>query len=533
MDVADRLLVNAKVWTGSRHVEAVAIRDGRVMAAGGDEVRDAVGPDAEVIDLEGRRVIPGLIDSHIHVLRAGINWNDLVRWDDGVTSLAEGLRRITAAAGKLGPGRWLRVLGGWHPGQFAEGRGPTREELDAAAPANPVYVQLLYEDALLNTPAIAAALGETDPPGGSIERGPDGTPTGRIRGAGAFGMVLGQIPPPSPADQRASTRAVQAEFNAAGITCAVDPGGFGVTPDSYRALFDVWRAGEATMRTRLYLVPPTRGNEVAEMKDWVRFIQPMVGDDMLRYVGAGEILTFGCHDLEGLTDFHVAAQAKEDLREIVRTLAAAGWNVHMHAVLDHTISDVLDVWEEVAAESGLRGRYSLAHIEPISGRNLDRMQALGVGAGIQNRMMFRAADSAAVWGGDDVIVGSPPLRDILDRGIPLGAGTDGTVVSPFDPWLSIQWLVTGGSVDGAPARVDRHRLSIDEALTAYTAGSAWIAVAEDRLGRLEPGMLADVAVLDRDPFEIDASELGAVTSDLTMVGGAVVHTAQAFEGLDN
>jgi predicted amidohydrolase YtcJ len=526
----DRVLVNGSVWTGTRHVSAVAIRAGRVVAVGGDEVRAAVDSGAELIDLEGRRAIPGLIDSHVHVLRAGLNWNDLVRWDDGVTTLAEGLGRITAAARRLGPGRWLRVLGGWHPGQFDEGRGPTRAELDAAAPDNPVYVQLLYEEALLNTAAIAATLGDTDPPGGTIERDGSGTPTGRIRGAGAFGMVLGQVPPPSLAEQRSSTRAVQAEFNAAGLTGAIDPGGFGVTPDSYRALFDVWRSGEATLRTRLYLVPPTRGNEVAEMKEWIRFIQPMVGDDMLRYVGAGEILTFGCHDLEGLTDFRVGAQAKDDLREIVRTLARAGWNVHMHAVLDDTISDVLDVWEEVDAEMGLNGRYSLAHIEPISPANLERMRALGVGAGVQNRMMFRAADSAEVWGGDEVILDAPPLRDILDMGIPLGAGTDGTVVSPFDPWRSIWWLVTGRSLDGAPPRHARHRLTVEEALRAYTAGSAWLGLDEDRLGRLDPGMLADIAVLDRDPFAIEFDELPRVSADLTLVGGRIVHATGAFAG---
>lgn len=531
MTMRDRVFANGRIWTGSGHVEALSVRNGRVRATGDAEsVRSSVDADAEIFDLEGRTAIPGLIDSHVHVLRAGVHWNDLVRWDDGVATLREGLERITAAARRLGPGVWLRVLGGWHPGQFAEGRGPTRQELDAAAPDNPVYVQLLYEDALLNSAAVSLALGDTDPPGGSIERDTAGAPTGRIRGAGAFAMVLSQIPPPTIAAQRSSTRAVMAEFNGAGLTGAVDPGGFGVTPDSYQALFDVWRAGEATLRTRLYLVPPTRGNEVAEMKDWIRFIQPMFGDDMLRYVGAGEILTFGCHDLEGLTDFRVDPDAKGDLREIVRALAGAGWNVHMHAVLDDTVAEVLDVWEEVDAEMGLNGRYSLAHIEPITRRNLERMSALGVGAGIQNRMMFRAADSAEVWGGDQVIVHSPPLRDILDLGIPLGAGTDGTVVSPFDPWRSIWWLVTGGSVDGAPAREERHRLTVEEALRAYTAGSAWLALDEDRLGRLEAGMLADVAVLDRDPFSIPPDELAQVSADLTMVEGRIVHAAAPFAG---
>lgn len=529
----NRALVNGRVWTGSDHVEAIAIGGDRVLAVGSTrDVLDAAGPDVEVVDVEGRRVIPGLIDSHIHFLRAGLNWDDLVRWDDGVTSLAEGLSRISRAAERLGPGAWLRVLGGWHPGQFAEGRGPTRAELDAAAPRNPVYVQLLYEHAQLNTIAADIALGEADPPGGTIERDRDGAPTGLIRGAGAFAAVLRQVPEPTITSQRASTRSVMAEFNRAGLTSVVDPGGFGVTPESYRALFDTWRAGEMTLRARLYMVPATRGNEVSEVREWIRYVQPGFGDDFLRYLGMGEILTFGCHDLEGLSDFSVGDDARGDLLEIVRSLAAVGWNVHMHSVLDDTTSAILDVWEQVDEEIGLSGRYSLGHIEPISRRNLERMQALGVGAGIQNRMMFRAADSAAVWGGDEVIRHAPPLRDILDLGIPLGAGTDGTVVSPFDPWRSIWWLVSGASIDGAPPRLDTHRLSVTEALTAYTAGSAWIALDEDRTGSLRPGRLADLAVLDRDPFAIPTDELPLVEADLTVVGGAPVHAGAPFSGLD-
>jgi predicted amidohydrolase YtcJ len=319
-------------------------------------------------------------------------------------------------------------------------------------------------------------------------------------------------------------------FHSTGLTTVVDPGGFGITPDSYGPMFDLWRADELTLRCRLYLVPATRGNEVEEIRDWVRYVQPGFGDDRLRYVGMGEILTFGCHDLEGLTEFAVTPSAKSDLREIVRILSGAGWNVHMHSVLDQTTSHILDVWEEVERESGLNGRYSLGHVEPISMRNLDRVAALGAGIGVQNRMMFRAADSVTAWG-RDVIGDAPPLRDILDRGIPLGGGTDGTVVSPFDPWRSIWWLVTGRSVDGAAPRDQRHRLSITEALTAYTSGSAWIAMDEHRLGRLEPGLHADLTVLDRDPFSVDPDELPQVRSELTMVGGGVVHRGDTFAGV--
>lgn len=528
----DRVLTDARIWTGRRHVEAIAIRDGRILAAGdADDVTAAADRRAEVVDLGGRRAIPGLIDSHVHFVRASLSWDDLVRWDDHVDTLAEGLRRVADAAEGAAPGTWIRVLGGWHPGQFAEGRGPTRAELDAAAPDNPAYVQLLYEEAMLNSEAVRLALGDEDPPGGWVERDADGRPTGLVRGPGAFQSVLGHVPTPTVERRRASIRSAIADFHASGLTTVVDPGGFGVTPGSYGPLFDVWRAGELSLRCRLYLVPATRGDEVREIREWVRYIQPGFGDDALRYVGMGEILTFGCHDLEGLHGFTVTEDAKDDLREIVRTLAAAGWNVHMHSVLDDTTSDILDVWEEVDREMGLRGRYSLGHVEPVSARNLDRIAALGAGIGIQNRMMFRAADSDAAWGGG-VIGHAPPLRDILDRDIPMGGGTDATVVSPFDPWRSIWWFVTGRSVDGAPPRDPRHRLGVEEALAAYTTGSAWIAMEEDRLGRLEPGMLADVAVLDTDPFSVDPDGLGSVRADLTLVGGEVVHAAGPFAGLE-
>lgn len=525
----DRLLVDGRIWTGAGHVEALAVRGGRVLAAGSlEEVRAAAGPGAEEIGLGGRRVIPGLIDSHVHFVRAGAMWLDLVRWD-GVGTLAEGLGRVAEAAGRMPAGSWIRVLGSWHPGQFAERRMPTRAELDEAAPEHPVYVQLLYEEAVLNSRALAT-LGPDDPPGGVLERDGDGNPTGVVRGPGAFGAVLGQVPVAARDRQRQSTRALMRDFHAGGVTGVIDPGGIGMTPEAYGPLFDLWREGELTLRTRLYLVPAERGREVEQVREWVRYVQPGFGDEWLRYVGMGEILTFGCHDLEGVGPFQVTDQARSDLREIVRTLAAADWNVHVHAVLDDTIGAVLDVWEQVRDETGLgSGRWSLAHAEPISSRNLARVRDLGAGIAVQDRMVFRAADSGAFWGGD-VLAEAPPVRTILDMGIPLGAGTDGTVVSPLDPWLSIWWLVTGGSVDGAPPRDPGQRLDVEEALRAYTAGSAWFSLDEAERGSLRPGHMADLAVLSEDPFEVDPHDLRGISSVMTMVGGRIVWGTQDMPG---
>ena len=524
------LFGNGPIWTGTSDVEALAIAGDRVVTAGTeDEARAAVGPDARSVDLDGHRLVPGLIDSHVHFLRAGMHWNDVVRWDD-IGSLQEGLARIEQAAAATPQGTWIRVLGGWHPHRLEERRGPTTAELDAAAPDHPVFVQLLYEEASLNSAAVAAALGEGDPPGGTIERHPDGVPTGTIRGPGAFAAVLGSVPQPAVEAQHSSFAALMAECSRLGLTGVIDPGGFGVTPPSYDGLLDVWESGGLDVRVRLYLVPWERGSEVEQVRYWVENIEPGSGDDWLRYVGVGEIFTFGCHDMEGLNEFAVSDEARTDLAEITTLLARSGWPGHLHAILDSTIDTVLDVWEEVAAEVGALPRFSLTHADFISGRNLQRAADLGIGIGTQSRFLFRAADSAASWG-STATAAAPPLRDILDLGIPLGAGTDGTVVTPINPWLTLWWLITGQSLDEAPPRDERHRLSRHEALAAYTSGSAWFSLEEQERGTLAPGMLADLAVLNEDFFAVAESAIPELRSVLTMVGGRVVHADGPFDGV--
>jgi predicted amidohydrolase YtcJ len=534
MDGADLLLISGKVWTGRRDVDAVAVRGGRVTAAGSvEEAREAVGPKAEVVNLGGRRVIPGLIDSHTHFIRAGLIWNDLVRWDDA-RSLREGLGRLAAATGRAPEGTWLPVLGGWHPGRFREGRGPTRRELDEAAPRHPAYVQLLYEEAMLNSEGIRAAELELgDPPGGVVERDETtGEPIGRIRGPGAFAHVLRRFPAGGLESQIASTRTLMADFNALGVTAVTDPGGFGVVPETYGAVFEAWRRGQLTLRTRLYLAPAERGRELEQIRDWVRHVQPGFGDALLRYVGMGEILSFACHDMEGVLPFQVSDDARAQLREICRLLIEHRWPAHVHAILDSTVSAVLDVWGELDEEFGLAGRrFSLAHADAIGEENLRRVAALGVGIAVQNRLMFRAADSATLWG-EEAAVGAPPLRRMLQLGIPVGAGTDATVVTPHNPWDCLWWLVTGASFDGAPPRRAEHRLSREEALRLYTEGSAWFSFDETEQGTLEPGKWADLAVLSDDYFGVAEDKIPSLRSDLTLVGGRVVHAGEPFAGLE-
>ncbi|MFE2430357.1 amidohydrolase [Streptomyces sp. NPDC059373] len=543
--VPDTIYVNGRIHPGSRapgadagrggpdeEYEALAVSGGRVLALGTDhELRDLAGPRTEVVDLRGHRVIPGLIDGHMHATRAGSTWSSELHWT-GISTLTDALAGIGEAVRDAPPGRWIRAIGGWHHTQFKENRPPTTAELDAVAPDHPVYVQALYDFAVLNSEAIRV-LGLdswTDLPGGSVERDPlTGRCTGVVRGLGAYNRCLAASPMPTAAAERASMRAMFADLNAVGLTGVVDPGGLGVGPDRYDPLFDVWRAGELTVRMRLYGSAANAGQEVDQLEGWLRNAQTFAGDDMLRMVGAGEVVHYGCHDFEGLEDFRLADEAYEDLLTISRRVAAHGRPMHIHAVLDSSIDRILDAWETVHREIPLdRLRFSLAHADTISPRNIRRLLALGAGVIADDHQVFRAGASADCWGAEQM-ASVPPLGDLLEAGVPLGAGTDATRSSSYSPWLSLWWLHEGRSLDGTVQRAPRHRLSRRQSLDLYTRGSAWFSFEESDRGHLHPGARADLAVLSDDYFTVPADLIPSITARLTVVGGRTVHASGPFQ----
>ena len=531
--MSETLIVNAKVSAppDAPAAEAILLRDGRIAAVGPiDELRAA--PATRELDAGGRRVIPGLIDSHAHVLRAGLTWEREVHWS-GVESLERALALVSERARELGPGEWVPVIGGWHPGQFRERRAPTLADLDRAAPANPCYVQVLYDEAVLNGAALAAAglVAGGDPPGGSVERDHAGTPTGVVRGVGAFRHCLAAMGQPGRAAQTQSIRAMLRELAALGLVGALDPGGIGVVPETYEPLYDVWRDGALTLRLRLFLGAGERGSERRQLEDWMRFMPRGFGDAMLRITGIGEIIVFRCWDGDGVRPFELDPDSWREFTEISRLAAAAGWPMHVHAIRDESAGAILDAWEEVDRAHPIGGlRFCLAHAEAVSDRNLRRARALGLGLAVQDRMLMRAASSVGGWG-SHAVEQAPPLRRMLELGFPLGAGTDATVVSSINPWTSLWWLVSGNTYDG-PRRADEHRLSREQALELYTRGSAWFSSEEGERGRLAAGQLADLAVLSDDYFAVGEDEIPALRSELTIVGGRIVHAGTPFEGVE-
>lgn len=533
---ASLLIANARVSGRPQDPprEAVLVHGGRIAGVGElDELRGLAGPVARELDVGGRRVVPGLIDSHAHVLRAGLSWEREVHWS-GVRSLEQGLALVRERARQLAPGDWIPVIGGWHPAQFSEARSPTRADLDRAAPENPCYVQVLYDEAVLNAPALAAcgfAADNADPPGGSVERDGDGSPTGVVRGHGAFRHCLATMGRPGRDAQALSIRSMLRELAALGLTGALDPGGIGVIPETYEPLYDVWRAGGLSLRLRLFLGAGERGGERRQIEDWMRLVPRGSGDELLRVTGIGEIIVFRCWDGDGLTPFTADPDSFREFTEISMLAAAGGWPMHVHAIRDESAGAIIDAWEEVDRRHPIAGlRFCLAHVEGISERNLKRARALKLGLALQDRMLMRASGSAAGWG-EQAVAQAPPLRRMIELGFPIGGGTDATVVSSINPWLSLWWMVSGRTF-GGPRRVAEHRLTRAQALGLYTHGSAWFSGDEHLRGRLAVGQLADLAVLDDDFFGIDEDAIPALRSDLTLVDGRVVHVSEGFAGIE-
>lgn len=544
-DRADLVVRNAKVFTGDPQrpaADAVAVRGGTVVALGDDHSMHAlVGPRTRVVDALGRRVVPGLNDAHLHVIRGGLNYVLELRWD-GVPTLRQALAMLKEQAGRTPPGQWVRVVGGWTAEQFAERRMPTVAELNAAAPDTPVFVLHLYQSAVLNRAAVAA-VGFTrdtpDPRGGQIVRDRDGHPTGVLLAAPSALLLystLAKAPLPDEADQRVSTRHFLRELNRFGLTSAVDAaGGFQNFPDNYRIVTELAAAGELSLRIAYHLFPQTAGQEIADLSRWIETVRPEDGDEWLRLNGAGENLTWSAADFENFAEPRpdLATGYEGEFEKAVRLLVENGWGFRLHATYDETIRRDLAVFEKLAADGLFPGgvRWLFDHAETVSGRSLDRIAELGGGVCVQNRMSFQGKAFVSRYGAE-AAAQAPPVRRMLDAGLAVSGGTDATRVSSYNPWVALHWLVTGKTVGDLCLYLPDNRLTREDALELYTRGGARLTGEEDVKGMLREGCYADLAVLSDDFFAVHEDDIPHIESVLTVVGGRVVYAAAEYEGLD-
>ncbi|MFD8788044.1 amidohydrolase [Kitasatospora sp. NPDC059599] len=543
-NAADVVVRNAKIHTGDARrpsAGALAVRDGLITAVGDDaDVAPLIGPATTVVDALGRRVVPGLNDSHLHVIRGGLNYVLELRWD-GVTSLRQGLAMLREQAARTPAGQWVRVVGGWSTEQFAERRLPTPAELNEAAPDTPVFVLHLYQSAILNRAALQAA-GFTrdtpDPKGGRIVRGRGGEPTGMLLAAPAALILystLAKAPALAPEERKASTRHFLRELNRFGLTSAIDAaGGFQNFPENYATVTELAREGLLSLRIAYHLFPQTPGQELDDLTRWIETVRPGDGDEWLRLNGAGENLTWAAADFENFAEPRPELDGFEgEFEKAVRMLTEHGWGFRLHATYDETIRRDLAVFEKLAAE-GLfpaGNRWLFDHAETVSRDSLDRIAALGGSLAVQNRLSFQGEVFTRRYG-VGAAAEAPPIRAMLDRGLTVAAGTDATRVSSYNPWVALHWLVSGRTVGGLAIRPPQNRVDRATALAMYTTAGAALTGEQDVKGVLRPGCYGDLAVLSDDFFTVPEHEIPHIESLLTVVGGRIVHAAADYEGMD-
>ena len=538
--MADLILRIARITTldtALPSASAIAFADGRVLAVGDEaQVMAHANEDTHVIDAGGRRLVPGLNDSHTHLIRGGLNYNLELRWD-GVRSLADAMAMLRAQVAVTPAPQWVRVVGGFSESQFAEKRLPTLDELNAAAPDTPVFILHLYDRALLNRAALRA-VGYTqdtpNPPGGEIQRDRAGNPTGLLLAKPNALILYATLAmgPKLPAEyQLNSTRHFMRELNRLGITSVIDAGGgFQNYPEDYRIIEQLHADGQLTVRIAYNLFTQKKGEELADFQRWSKMVRPGQGDDLLRHNGAGEMLVFSAADFEDFREPRpdLPATLEGELANVVRFLAEQRWPFRIHATYDESITRVLDVYEQVNREVPFDGLHWIVdHAETISPRNIDRVRALGGGIAIQHRMAYQGEFFAARYG-KDALRHTPPVRRMLQAGVPVGAGTDATRVASYNPWVALYWLVSGRTLGGLQMYGDDNRLEREEALQLWTHGSAWFSTEQERKGRLAPGQFADCALLSADYFTVAEDDIPDITSVLTVVGGRIVHGTGPF-----
>jgi len=522
----DTILVNGKILTVDNAFstrEALAIYDGRILALGTSaEIRKIATSKTRVIDLQGRTVIPGLIDSHIHAIRAGLSFGTEVNWT-GVASLSEALDRIRQAASTMKPGTWLIVAGGWNTNQFKERRRPTQAELVAAAPNNPVYVQLAYGWVLMTPTGLKALQLVSDsnlPAGATFERDPGGNLTGGINGTQpAIVALFDKLPKPSLAEQVAGTKKFFRELNRLALTGVGDPGGGNFSAADYQAVFDVWRQKQMTVRVTYSLNGQTAGSEFEELQGLARMLPMGFGDEMLRFGGFGERVTIAMYNNDNPSDAD-----KASFYRIAKWAAERGLAMTMHWNNDASVDHLLTLYERLNREVPIKDlRWSIAHLGDASAKNLARMKALGMGWTVQDSLYFSGDDQRAM----------PPMMTGKKLGVPIGAGTDAHRVASYNPFTSLQWMLDGKTVGGVSLRGLEERPGREDALRFYTIGSAWFSHDEEKRGSLEVGKLADIAVLSKNYMTVPVDQIGTIESMLTMVGGKVVYAAGPFRQLES
>lgn len=544
---ADLIITNGKITTGdgSQETEAVAIAGNKILFTGtNQQTLKLKGKQTRMIDAGGNRVIPGLFDSHLHVIRGGRFYNTELRWD-GVSTLKRALEMLKEQAQRTPAGQWVRVVGGWNEYQFEEKRLPTLAEINDATGDVPTFVLYLYGKAWVNKAGIKQLNMQGDmpnPAGGLIEKDNEGNPTGLlVAEPNAFILysTLAKLPELTTAEKINSTLQYMTELNRLGVTAVMDAGGgFQNFPDDYVITDSLNKLGKITVRLPYFLFAQKKGTEVADYTRWTGMVEIDIHEqnginEVDYYVkGGGENLVGDAADFENFLfpRPELPASMEGNLKAVIQLLVKKRWPFRLHATYNESISRDLAVIEAVNKETPLNGLvWFFDHAETISEENMQRVKALGGGIAVQHRMAYQAESFIHRYG-KKAVLATPPVKRMLELGLPVGLGTDGTRVASYNPWVALYWITTGNTIGGTQVMGQENTLDRLKALQLLTAGGYEL-LKEKNKGRIQQGYAADLVILNKDYFTVADEEIKGISALLTIVDGKIVYGTDRFKSL--
>ena len=504
----DVILSNGKIITVDERftiAQAVAIKGDRIVAVGSNaDISRLAGPTTRRIDLKGRAAIPGLIDNHMHLLRAGGTWQWEVRWD-GVATRKEALDLLRARTKAVKPGEWIYNLGGWTIDQFSDDKRPfTRQELDGVAPDNPVLLQASYYETYLNSRAVRAL-------------GVD-APTGRVDESGIRALAA-KLPVAPAKDIETSTAGMIADLNRAGLTAIGSAG----CETEFLPMYQRW-AAQGKLNLRVFCIDGvatgTTPEDVGRALPQIAQMKLFQGNNNLDHIFFGESVYGPLHD----PMFLVKSDPKPDQlvlwRRITTEIAKDRLPLHVHAELEDTIGSFLDQIEAINKEYPVKNlRWVLAHVNRITPQDLARMKELGLAAAVHPWAVINGGINQRTFG--ESAQDMPPLDTIQKSGITWGLGSDGSRANQILPFTTLWFAVTGKMVGGT--KVLRQTISREDALIAHTRKNAYFLFQENNLGSIQTGKLADIVVTDRDYLTVPTDQIKDIKPVMTIVGGRIVY----------
>lgn len=544
---ADLIIINGKITTmvnAGEFKQAVAVKDGIITEVGTTAALLAKYKDAStnIIDAKGKTVVPGLNDSHIHIIREGLHYNAELRWD-GVKTLKRAMEMLKEQAARTPEGVWIKVIGGWNEFQFEEKRQPTIDEINAAVPDKPVFITYLYGKAFVNKKGIEVLkyTKDTKYEGSLVELDAHGNPTGMLYAKEtpkAIYTTLALTTVLNHEERLNSTMQYYRELNRFGLTSAVDAAGGGQNyPDDYGIAAELAKQGKLTLRTAYYLFAQVKGRELQDYEKWVASTTLNKNDHMLvpngyTAEGAGENIVASAADFENFLEPRIVLSddMEKDLEPIIRLLVKNHWPFRLHATYGESIERELTLFEKINKEIPFNGlRWFFDHAETITDSQLQRVKKLGGGIAVQFRMYYQGELYNKMYGAPDHQL--PPIKKMLQMKIPVGLGTDATRISTFNPWMSLHWAITGKTIGGLQFWPTKDVLSRFEALQLYTTGSAWMSGEEKLKGKIAAGQYADMVILNKDYFTVPTDEVRNIHALLTVVNGKVVYGEGLYKEL--